>query len=461
MPGTLIKLVEMLQRAKDGPACSVKEWEVNVIPQTVKNYLKKYDLENTFKKDIPINQELALADRFFEAGLELAVDIGLLCPETESVVKVSKEEILQAIEEAPDHLELGERPNQYTLKARDVEDKNPPAFFGPLCIQVDEELFVPIAQGILKSKKVRLQQGPSLDTVFGVPVYSGTPFESIVGLLENQLRKEAQWRAGRVGMPTMGIASSTTEFGQLAAYAGLTERNNPAISIILNPSELKVGYASFHKAALAIGYNGYSYCGAPAMIGGYSGGAEGAALSSIAGALLQFPILQVDFCDTTIYDVRTYSSCGRHGLWAMSVADQALARNTHLINYKIIDQSAGPCTEEILYTSAAGLITTAVTGLGATTGPRSAGGRYKNYLTPLEHWFCADLFEASAKLSLEQANEIVLHLLPKYEEGIRNQPKGKSFTECFDIKTLTPTKEWQDIADRVKADIEAHGLSLH
>jgi methylamine--corrinoid protein Co-methyltransferase len=455
---SLVKLVEMLQRAKDGPACSVREWEIKVIPQTVKKYLEKYDLEHTFNKEVPVNQDLALADRFFEAGLELAVEIGLLCPDTETVIKVSREEILQAIEEAPDHLILGEGPDQIIVKTRELEDKNPPIFIGPLCIQVDEELYVPIAEGILKSKKVRMQQGPSLDTVFGRPVYSGSPFETVVALRENQLREEAQWRAGRVGIPNMGIGSSTTEYGHLAGFAGLTKKTNPSMAIILHPSELKVGYASFHKAAVTMGYNGYSFSGSPIMIGGYSGGAEGAALANIANTVLQFPIMQADISNCSIYDVRYDSSCGRHALWALSIACQAIARNTSIIDYKCINQSAGPCTEEILYTSAAGLITAAVCGIAQTVGCRSAGGRFKNYLTPLEHWFCAEVFEASAKLSLEEANELVLYLLSKYEAGLKNQPKGKSFTECFDINTLTPNKEWQEIHDQVKADIQSHGL---
>jgi len=95
-----------------------------------------------------------------------------------------------------------------------------------------------------------------------------------------------------------------------------------------------------------------------------------------------------------------------------------------------------------------------------TIGCRSAGGRFKNYITPLEHWFCGEVFEASAKLSLSQANELVLYLLTKYEDGLKNQPKGKSFTECFDVKTLTPTKEWQEIYDRVKEDLSAHGMEF-
>jgi methylamine--corrinoid protein Co-methyltransferase len=81
-------------------------------------------------------------------------------------------------------------------------------------------------------------------------------------------------------------------------------------------------------------------------------------------------------------------------------------------------------------------------------------------LTPLEHQFCAELFEGAAGLSLEKANELVLYLLPKYEATLKNQPKGKSFLECYDPRTLTPSKEWQDIYDRVRADLEARGLSF-
>jgi len=154
------------------------------------------------------------------------------------------------------------------------------------------------------------------------------------------------------------------------------------------------------------------------------------------------------------------SVCGRHGLWALSMSNQALSNNTHLLDHKVINQSAGPGTEEILYTTAAGLIAAGVSGMEFNLGPRSAGGRFKNYLSPLEHWFSGEVFEASAKLTLSQANELVLYLLSKYEDSLKDPPKGQSFTECFDIKTLTPTKEWQQIYDRVKEDLVAHGLSF-
>lgn len=457
---SMVKLMGMLQRAKDGPPMTMREWETKIIPETVKKYLEKYDLVGSYNPKEPVNQDPELADRFFQAGLELAAEIGLFMTDTDSVIHVSREEILEALKDAPDLLVLGEGTDKVDLNARFPEDPRPPVFAGPLSIQVDEELYVPITEGILRSRKVRIQEGPSIDTVFGYPVYSGTPFETAAGARENLLRREAQWRAGRVGMANSGISSSTTEFGQLGGYAHLTTENNPAMCLILHPAELKLHYASFHKAVIGLASNGYVDAGSYSMIGGYSGGAEGAALGGIATDILQYPILQAHASACSIYDVRFDSTCNRHSLWGLSIILQAIGRNAPIIMSKIINQTAGPCTEEILYVSAAGLITGGVSGMSWTIGCRSAGGRFKNYITPLEHWFCGEVFEASAKLSLSEANELVLYLLTKYEDNLKNQPKGKSFTECFDVKTLTPTKEWREIYDRVRADLEEHGLKF-
>jgi methylamine--corrinoid protein Co-methyltransferase len=454
-------MVEMLHRAKEGPACTEKEWEQKIIPETNRRYLKKYDLEKKYKPDTPVNQDMSLADRFYEAGFEMAAEMGLLCTDTETIIKVSKTEIEQALRDAVDHLRLGLGRDQIVMQARAPEDKNPPVFTGPLCIQVSEELFVPIAQGILMSRKVRMQEGPSIDTVFGKPVYSGSPYETAVGVRVAQLKKEAMWRAGRPGMPQMAICSSTTEYGNLGGFHLLNSEENPAIAIILNPSELKTNYTAFHKAIHAIGCNGYLDCGgAYAMIGGFSGGPEGCVLTNIATDLLMFTILQSDVAASAIYDMRYDSSCSRPALWANTVATQAEARNTHMMLYKLINQLAGPATEEILYTSAAGSIATAVSGVAFQIGPRTAGGRFKDYLTPLEHWFMAEVFETAAQLSLDKANEIVSYLLSTYEEGIADPPEGKPFLECFDLDTMTPSGEWVKVADKVAKDLRDHGLPM-
>lgn len=460
MATSLVRLMNILQRAREGDPCSNEEWETRVIPNTVKKYLKKYDLENTYNEEEPVNQSPELADRFFEAALDMATEIGILLVDTESVLRFSREEIMEAVDLAPDQVAVGKDSDRITIRARRPEDPVPPVFGAPLSIQVSEELYLPITEGILKSPSIKVQEGPSIDTLFGLPVYSGSPFETAAGLLENRLRSEAQWRAGRPGIPNMSISSSTTEYGQLGGFPGQTNSENPSICLILHPAELKIHYASFHKAVVGMGYGGYIYSGSYAMIGGYSGGAEGATLTAIATDLLQYPIMQCHFSAGTIYDVRFDSSCNRHSLWAMSVSNQAIARNTHILFFKVINQTAGPNTYEILWNCAAGLICAGVSGMTSTIGPRSAGGRFKNYLTPLEAWFCGQVFEASAGLSLEKANEIVLYLLSKYEDRMKEMPKGQSFPECYDIKTIEPSPEWRKIYDEVCDDLEYRGIAL-
>lgn len=457
---SLEKLVDTLQRAKDGPPCSLREWEMAVIPQTVNKYLEKYELQRTFRQDQPVNQDQELADRFFQAALDMSAEIGLLSVETESIIRVSREEILQEIASAPEYLELGEGEDRIVLRARGIGDREPPVFGGPLAIQVSEELYVPLAAGILQSRNVGVHIGPSIDTIFGRPLYSGTAFETVAGIRENGLRREAQLRADRPGMPNEGTASSTTEYGQLGGFAGLTRKSNPAIAMILHPAELKACAGGFHKIAAAIGYGGVIDSGTPSMIGGYSGGAEGAALSSLSSMLLHFAVLQADISEYTSYDIRFDSGVGRHGIWANSVSCQALSRNTHLIKKLIVDQCAGPGTMEIFRMSAAGLISAAASGASYTIGVRSAGGRFKNYVTPLEHWVLAEVFRRSAALSLEKANELVLYLLSRYEDKLKDPPRGQSFSECYDLKAMRPKPEWAKIADDFKKEIAARGVSL-
>ena len=80
------------------------------------------------------------------------------------------------------------------------------------------------------------------------------------------------------------------------------------MSLILFPSELKVNYQTLHKVVHTINVGGMIFAGSPAMIGGMPGPPEGAVLSCIACALLQYPILQADVGGGEIYDIRYLSN---------------------------------------------------------------------------------------------------------------------------------------------------------
>ena len=456
------KAVEMLQRFRDSESVAQKDWDNKIVPQTVRSILKKYELQKTYNPDIPVNQDMELADRFFEAGLELAETIGVFCTDTETVLKFSREELLQGLKEAPSELVLGSGSDRVVLKARAPEAETEPLFCTSLSIQIDEDLYVPLVENLVGSKSIDILQGPSIDTIYGHPAFSETPFETAAGIREAELRHEALRNAGRPGMPMMGMSSSVTEYGFMVGFpaAAVAQPYNPMIGIGLQPSEIKTNYCNFNKVLTTAAFGGLLRTGCPSMIGGYSGPPEGSTIANIASDIIQYALFGTDISNCSMFDVRQNTVCNRPGLWSMSVSVQATSRNTHTILDKIINQSAGPCTEDILYTCAAGLITTSVSGMELTTGPRSAGGAMKNYLTPLEAWFCGDVFKAAAKLDLSKALELVQYCLTKYEAQVDNQPVGKSIYECYDMKTMKPSAEWADMERKVREDLRIRGLDI-
>jgi methylamine--corrinoid protein Co-methyltransferase len=108
------------------------------------------------------------------------------------------------------------------------------------------------------------------------------------------------------------------------------------------------------------------------------------------------------------------------------------------------------------YETIAGFVAAAVSGLTFTISPRSGGGKYKNHLTPFEAWFSAAVFKGAAGLSPQKANEILNEVLPKFENDLKNPPKGRSFPELFNVKTLEPNEDYL----RMYLDMREYALNL-
>ncbi|MEM2405116.1 MAG: monomethylamine:corrinoid methyltransferase, partial [Candidatus Methanomethylicia archaeon] len=128
-------------------------------------------------------------------------------------------------------------------------------------------------------------------------------------------------------------------------------------------------------------------------------------------------------------------------------------------NLGITSQVSGPCTEMLLYETATISMVESVSGIAIEIGTRPTACRYKNYGSALENKFFAEVLKSSAKnLKLSDVNEIVKALLPKYESKLKDPPKGKSFPECTDLKTLRPSREWLEIYEKIWKELEDLGL---
>jgi methylamine--corrinoid protein Co-methyltransferase len=455
------RFMQVLDRAHTGPVIEIFDWDTRVIPQTIAANLKRYDLLKTCDPENPINQDDDLADRYFQAGLDTAIETGLLCIDTQRQIKFSREEIQAGLEAAPSEFTLGSGDQMATFKYRGLDDPTPPVWVCPLSIAMTEDLFIPVLEGIARVPEVDCLEGPSVETVWGDIVRAGSPYELLVGKWQAGATHEALRRAGREGMGLYAVGTSPTHYGVLGGY-GIPGGYDPKhdIVLVLSPVEMKTSFENLHKLAAAINCDGIVYGGSWSMIGGYAGGPEGATVSCIACTLLLYTAYQASNGASFPFDMRYMGNTGRDALWALGTVFQALSRNSHLCVNSVLNQTSGPVTDMLLYESAVGMMNLAVSGATSCTGTRTAGGKYTNYLTPLEIKFAGEVFKACAGMSRETANDIANRLLPRYEAQLGQPPKGQSFAECYDVQKLKPSDEWQAIYDKIKDEMIKAGLPL-
>ncbi len=456
------RLMEVLAKAHKGPICKLFDWDTQVIPDTIAAKLKEYGLAKKCDPANPVNQDLELADRFFQAAMDVAAEVGMLCTDTQRVIKFTREELENGLEAAPPEFTLGEGAQVAHFKHRGLEDPTPPIWVSPLSIAVTEDVFVPLVEGIAGVPEVDCLEGPSFATIWGADLRAGSPYELLAGKMQATQFDVAIKQAGREGIGLYAVGTSPTHYGVLGGF-GVPGGYKPErdIVLVLSPVEIKTSYENLFKLCHTYNCGGQTYGGSWSMIGGYAGGPEGSALSCIACTILLYNVYQCVNGASFPYDLKTMGNCGRQALWALSLVFEALSRNTHICSNSVLNQTAGPVTPMLLYESAVGMTTLATCGATSCTGPRTAGGKYTNFITPLEVKFAGEVFKKAAGMSISQANDLANKLLPKYEGMLGSPPKGQSFKECYDLSTLKPSDEWQRVYDTVKEDVIKAGLPLN
>lgn len=86
------RLLTVLDRMDNGPVMEEKDFD-KLLSKTVKKLIRKYELK--YDRNDAICTDDDLADRFFQAGLELACTTGVYCTDTHTQMLFSEEEIRQ------------------------------------------------------------------------------------------------------------------------------------------------------------------------------------------------------------------------------------------------------------------------------------------------------------------------------------------------------------------------------
>jgi methylamine---corrinoid protein Co-methyltransferase len=456
-----LPLWDILLRTKEGPFIEEKAFDLSIFrkAQEFQNkYNIKYDPEN------PLDIDGTMADRVFQAGVELYVTLGTYCTNTRRVIKLTEAELQAEIAACPDKLELGQGNNKVTVEHRDVEGQQEPVVVGG--IQTipfsSEEMMCKMTRGCALDSCVDGLWGGFMPMIEGkYEVIAGTPSEIYQYRKTVEIMRQAIADAGRPGMALINNAPSS--LATIAMYSeenGLRKTDGIESSGI---SEIKVNYDDLNRSSFGL-TNGIPIHGAhSSVIGGFSATPEGAAIVAVAGTLQLMAVHKADTARCGVVESMAKSRVTRKELWSAGTAIQGLNRNTRLmIDGGIGDHpAAGPGTKQYFYESAAGHIVSTVTGGHSMGGTRKfIVGNTPDYGSPLESRWMGEVCKGATGMDKATANRIVNYLLSQYESKIKDAPEGYTFEKLYDLVKLEPLPHYLRLYEEVKEELKQMGLDF-
>jgi methylamine--corrinoid protein Co-methyltransferase len=301
----------------------------------------------------------------------------------------------------------------------------------------------------------------ALDTIRGIPVMGGSPAELYAAIRNIRIGREALRRAGRPGLPIMNlIATATTAVATIAASApqfGLRPSDGWLVGTV---SEMKIDFGAMNKVAYLLNWGGNIGAETSPILGGYCGGAPGTAVVSTAYILVGLLIHQGNYQLNFPVHFRYGCSTSRDVLWAVSASCQAASRNIPMPVIWLAYVAAGPSTKMYFYEAAAYLLSAVTSGAPSVQTPLPAKAVLTDHITPLEARFGVEMGVAAAQFERGRASELVARLLEKYESQIEQAPTGKTYQECYDVRTGRAGQPYVELYDEVKEELAVMGIPL-
>jgi len=453
------EFLAVLDKAETGPMVDIKEWDQVFIYETIQQLVEKHTIKlDTQDPGVPSDD--ALADRVFQAAFELAVKSGVYCTDTQRRMIWTEEELQTVLDRVPEEVQIGEGAETRTIKKR-LPDENSYVTIGggPWGVVVPEELFLPLTIGYAQDEKTDFICTAALKSTYGRSIRAGSPWDTLACWQEIRLTFEALEQVGRPGLSVAAPNTSASAIGTITTvtHGALrpTDWNNNSFM-----SELKVSYDDLIRTCHFVQTGSFVHNFYNPIYGGYAGGAEGVAVAHVAGFILMKACLFGDAFNAG--PSHAHMSCDTFPalIPAQAVAYQALSRNTNLTCANFTRPNAGPGEKDLLYEIAAYRLAIVTSGVEVAKVVQTATGKNEAHCTPLEVRFMREVAHAAQKLSREEAHPLVKKLIALFKDGQQEMKIGQRFDEVYDVETLEPTQDWQDVYDSVSEELSDLGLAL-
>lgn len=449
---------EIAKRAETGPLMDSNDFLMQRVSANVIKLEKKYEIRWDGKSLVNLDDDMA--DRCWTAGKELLLTAGLYSANSRRVIEFTAQEVEHALRFAPDRLTMGEGKDLVTVYHRAVEDTRRPFIFsGPFNADTHEKMFVRLNEAFAQERVIDCLFLPGyLKELDGLLIRPNSGLSSRAAVLYGQWSREAVRRAGRPGMPICGHAVMALNEIACTNEAWGLRQTDPRAMVLL--SELQVDDVTLTRLAYYLAYGCPIYAAFTPLVGGYGGGPAGTAIVATASYLAAV-MLGTEICHLGPQHIKFKQQTNNHSLFVGSLANQAVARNSHIIATTSHTTAGRPGSEQYAYEFAALALAVVPSGSNVS-GPRPAEPLGFNNVSPLMARLFAEVAQAAAGLSRAEAAPIVEALYAKYKDRItfEEAPRGKPFEELYDVDSLTPTPEHQALYDQVKEVLIGLGLPL-
>ncbi len=275
----MISLLEIAERSQKGPKVEEKAWNLGLfrkMTELTKKYGLKYPGDGSH-----FNLDDAQVDGVYNAAVDFLAEYGIYCLTTNRVIQLSREEVLEAIKEAPSEIAVGTGRDVRVIKRRRIEEQEElnhvPAHHAPF----SEEMASLCVKNFAQIPTADLIEGFNFRAVDGREVY-GMPMEAYAARRQVAWVREGIRKAGRQGMGIALYPISTRAsvlVSPMDPDYGLRRTDGVLLSML---PDVKMEQDMLTAAIVYTDYGAFTRGTASGMAGGFCGGIEGAAIEAFS-----------------------------------------------------------------------------------------------------------------------------------------------------------------------------------
>jgi methylamine--corrinoid protein Co-methyltransferase len=456
----MLDFLDVYERALKGPIMNEQDFDLKVLIPTLRKVVRAYGIQYDAASPVPSDDEAA--DNLYKAAVDFLGRVGVYCQDTNRIIQFSQDEILEAVRQAPGRCLAGEGKDAgvFGLRRPD-ENKAPWHHVGSGIVASSEELMTNLIEGYGSIAAANSVATSTVDQIRGIPVAAGTPAELYAAIRSVRIGREALRRAGRPGLPIMNLiataASAVTTIAASTPQFGIRPSDGWLVGTL---AEMKVDFGAMNKVAYLLNWGGNIGAETAPILGGYCGGAAGTAVVSTAYILVGLLVHKGSYQLHFPVHFRYGCSSTRDVLWAVSASCQTISRSIPMPVIWLAYLAAGPMTRMYFYEAAAYILCAIPSGAPSVQTPLPAKATVADAITPMEARFGVEMANAATRLSREQANDLVVQLLDRYESRLETPPAGSTYPECYDLVTGKPGAAYLRLYDEIREELVGLGVPL-